>query len=287
MEKRELLKKIERVLQQPLPEEIRKAVNEIYINYNDAYRSLLSKVERAIGNDEKLMTELNHIASYMKKDYEEEQQVSNELEEMSYSIRIERMLDNVIGSVKRGLDEEQIENSKQELGAIIDVEESENPEERKKEEIERCMQGTLENKKCAKEIVESVLLEINSSQKMLLLKLSTIEKKLPDKAWMQSSQKKFKEEIETISKEAKTNTTIKIEQILNGQNKIMANQILELYEQYQKEGKQLTGREKFVTALHVDVNPQEAVKKVEEERRTIEMQKEKIQNEELPGNAIE
>lgn len=285
MEERELLKKIEKVVAVPLPKEITKIINEIYSNYNDAYRNLLSKVEQAIGNDEKLMIELNHIASYMKKDFEEEKMVSEEIEQMSYSIRIERMVDKVTSSIQNMLKEEQKQKDKPILAPILDVEEKDSYQKQTQEQIEKATQVTVENRKCAKEIIESTLSEINSSQKTLLVKLSAIEKRLLDKSWMQHSQKKFREEIEMINKEAKTKAIPQIEQILDGQSQIMANQILDLYEQYQTEEKPLTGREKFSNMLHVEVNPQEAIKKLEEEEE--KKQQENMPNQELPGNAIE
>ncbi len=286
MEKIELLKKIEKIITEPLPNEITKIVNGIYCDYNTAYRSLLSKVEQAIGNDEKLMIELNHIASYMKKDFEEEKAISEEIEQMSYSIRIERMVDKVIASIQNILKEEQMKKDKPILAPILDVEEEEAPEKQTQEQIKKATQVTVEDGKCAKEIVESMLSEINSSQKTLLVKLSIIEKRLQDKEWIQHSQKKFKEEIEMINREAKTKAIPQIEQILNGQSQIMTNQILDLYQQYQTEGKPLTEREKFANMLHVEVNPQEAIKKVEEEEKR-EKQRENMPNQELPGNVIE
>lgn len=287
MEKQELLKKIERVIeQQTLPKEVKEAIDKVYIDYNDAYRSLLSKIEQAIGTDEKQITELNHIASYMKKDYEEEKAVSNEIEQISYSIRVEKMLDQVINALKNILHNEPIEDNKQSLLPILDVEEK-SSSEKQKEEIKKRAEVTLENKKCAKEIVESVLSEINSSKATLLKKLSNIEKTTSNKEWMQTSQAKFKAEIEAINQKAKTILIPQIEEILNAQDSIIGNQILDLYEEYQKEDKGLTQREKFASTLRAEVNPEEVIRKIEEERRTVEKQEELTEEEVLPGDVLE
>jgi len=178
MEKQELLKKIQMVVRrQTLPTEVKEAVNNIYTEYQDIYRGVLSKVERAIGNEQKYIAELNRIASYMKRDYEEDCEMSAEMEKTSYAIKVDTMLENIMNVMNTIFRSEETEHSNQILESIIDVEELTEEEkairdrQEKEESIRKSTKTPARNMCCAKEIVGSVITEIESSRDSLVTKL--------------------------------------------------------------------------------------------------------------------
>lgn len=271
MEKQELLKKIEMVVKrQTLPAAVKEAVSNSYIEYQDVYRGVLSKVERAIGNDQKHITELNHIASYMKKDYEEDCEMSSEMEKTSYAIKIDTMLENIMSEINTILHSEERGQNTQRLEAIIDVEELTEEEkairdkQEKEESIRRSAKTPARNMYCAKEIVGSVIAEIESSRDTLVMKLQNAMKDAPNSDYIKIIQARFKEEIEVVNKRAKETLTTQIKEALDDQDNQIAEEIITIYNQYKEIDRPLSQRDKFASALQVKVNPEKAIQKVQE-----------------------
>lgn len=288
MEKQELLKKIEMVIKkQTLSKEVKEAVNKTYIEYQDAYRALLSNIERAIGNEQKYLTELNHIVDYMKYDCEEDREMSIEMGNASYAIKIDAMLENVINGMNTILSREEREKSYPKLEAIIDTEElteeekARRDEQEKEESIRKSVTTTVSNVYCAKEIVGSIISEVGSSKDSLMRKVSTSMKNAPNIDYIKFSQEEFKKEIETIVKEAKEKLTVQIKEALDAQDSSIANEIIAIYNQYKETSKELTQREKFSATLQAKVNPEEAIRKIQETTQ------EKETTRGLSGNIIE
>lgn len=267
MKEQELLGKIEKIIkEQPLPEEIKKSVNEIYLDYHDAYHRLLSNIGRIVEKDEKLRTELNNIVSYTNKDYEEDKNASFEIEETSYFIKLEKLAENV-RSVMNNIMSNKQNSNKETLPPILDIEEETSKERKTQleqdETIQKYAKTDLENKECAKQITASVLSEIDSSKEALIMKLSNI-KNASSEEEIRYRQGEFLKEIELIKNKAKLKLPLEIEEILRVQEDIISNRIVDIYDQYREDEKNLNSREKFATTLHAQVDEEEAMKKLQE-----------------------
>jgi len=78
-------------------------------------------------------------------------------------------------------------------------------------------------------------------------------------------QARFKEEIEVINKMARETLTAEIKEALDEQDNKIAEEIIMVYNQYKEiSTPPLSQREKFASALQVKVNPEEAIKKMQE-----------------------
>lgn len=281
MEEQELLKKIQMIIKkQKVSKEVKKAVDKIYREYQDSYRKLLSNLEQAMGKNSKYLTELNQIASYMKQDYEGDYEMSIEIEDTSYAMKVDSMLEKVTNAINSILNSE---NSSQKLGAIIDVEELTEEEKERRDRLEKekiireSTKSTIANKNCAKEIVESIIVEIDSSKDSIMLKVSSNMKNAPNIDYIKMSQLKFKEEIEVIKKEAREKLEQQIKEALDAQDNEIANEIIDSYSKYKEIRKPLTKREKFASDLQVKVNSKEAIQRVQEAKKQ-EKQEEKLES---------
>lgn len=241
MERQELLKKIrELIKKQRLPKEIKKVVDKVYNEYHDTHNELLSQIKQLVGDNKKAIADLNSIQKYMNKDDEENKNTSYEVEEVCYFLKMEILLADIENRINNMLN---------------------GREERKEKEEEET---DTENKKCTQMIVISIISEISSSKKALLMRLSNVTG-LKDRSDIKQKIDKFSEKINHMLNTTKLELTPKIKQILDKEEIEIEKAVFDLYHQYKKI-KGTNSKEKFVDSLHVEVKQQEAIEKLKKEQ---------------------
>lgn len=243
MEIKDLLERIEKLVNnQKMPQEIKKLVDEIYINYNSAYKRFLANIQLTIQNNEIYKIQLEDIISYTNKDYENDIETSYEIEQASYLIKLEYMLDNIKNVINNIIKNKEIAK--------------ESTEKQKDDEIiKKSAIIDVENSRCAQQIKESIISEIESSKDALIMKLSNIE--------LNSNKDEFLMEIEVIKNKVIEKLMPKIKEILDTQDSQVADDIIDIYNQFIEE-KELVGREKFVSDIHVEVDINQFGRKIEQ-----------------------
>lgn len=249
MERQELLKKIrELIKKQRLPKEIKKMVDKVYKEYHNTHNELLSQIKQLVGDNKKAIADLNYIQNYINKEDEENKGTSYEVEEVSYFLKMEMLLADIEKRISNMLNGREERKEKEE-------------EEEEKEEID------TENKKCTKMIVITIISEISSSKKALLMRLSNV-KGLKDRSDIKQKIDEFSEKINNMLNTTKLELTPKIEQILETEEIEIRKAVFDLYHQYKKinEPNNKEKKEKFVASLHVEVKQQEAIERLPKEQ---------------------
>ena len=267
MEERQIIEKIRRYLDgQNLPKEVNEIVENIYLDYEDAYKKYLASIGRIVENNQELSVMLNNILSYAKRDYEEDKYSTKELKELAFEEKSKKMKDD----------------------------DSNKAEEQEKEDIslKRQMKFQRENKECVEEIRESVVSEIQSSKKSLIMKIEVnIAKGIREKAYIEYAKQAFENEVNLILNKAKLELpTIAKEKMDLFDEKIVAD-IIEICRnersiEIEKEHYIETQRGKFVGKLKAEINENVAIRNIEEKQIELDKNGQNLK-EALPDNAIE
>lgn len=287
MEERQIIEKIRRYLDgQNLPKEVNEIVENIYLDYEDAYKKYLASIGRIVENNQELSVMLNNILSYAKRDYEEDKYSTKELKGLAFEAKRNNMkekISNIVISIFAA------EKSKK-----MKDDDSNKAEEQEKEDIslKRQMKFQRENKECVEEIRESVVSEIQSSKKSLIMKIEVnIAKGIREKAYIEYAKQAFENEVNLILNKAKLELpTIAKEKMDLFDEKIVAD-IIEIYRnersiEIEKEHYIETQRGKFVGELKAEINENVAIRNIEEKQIELDKNGQNLK-EALPDNAIE
>lgn len=287
MEERQIIEKIRRYLDgQNLPKEVNEIVENIYLDYEDAYKKYLASIGRIVENNQELSVMLNNILSYAKRDYEEDKYSTKELKELAFEAKRNNMkekISNIVISIFAA------EKSKK-----MKDDDSNKAEEQEKEDIslKRQMKFQRENKECVEEIRESVVSEIQSSKKSLIMKIEVnIAKGIREKAYIEYAKQAFENEVNLILNKAKLELpTIAKEKMDLFDEKIVAD-IIEICRnersiEIEKEHYIETQRGKFVGKLKAEINENVAIRNIEEKQIELDKNGQNLK-EALPDNAIE
>ena len=209
------------------------------------------------------------------------------MEKTSYLIKLDSMLENV-KKVMNNMDRDRkFSDNNLSLPPIIDTEEltKEQKSRKQKRENDETIKSSVnidsENRKCAQEIVATVKSEIENLKDALIVKLANIK---VNRDYIEHSKREFLNEVELIKSKATLKLIPGIKEILDAQDVEISNYIIDIYDQYTQEKKTLTDREKFVSDIHVEVDTEGAIKKVQGEN---EIKLEEKNEQALLGNEIE
>lgn len=273
--------------EQKIPPRVKKLIEDIYRDYEDAYISYLSNMQRIIYNNDKLSVELNNIESYAKNDYENDIVSTNELVDMIFQSKINEIreeISNIVNEIQMKKD-----NSKTDL-------EEEREEERNY--IKKYTSFSSRNKDYAMEFKESVVAEIESSRKLLITKIqNNIPKSNENATYIEHARTVFENEVNLILSKAKLQLPSEIKSELDLLDDRIIGEVINIYITEHEESKEqeettLTiQRDNFISELKENVNEKEALKKVLEEQQrqtSLEINGQKLNLDEgLPGNVIE
>lgn len=279
-----LLRNVQKIFnEEKTAKEITQLINRIYRDYNDSYRNCLSNVGRIVDGNPKLMEELNNIAVYMKKDYEEDLENIKEIEEISFCDKKDKMLEHMEIVIVNLINQRNSANKHNEtLQPILDVDEIKTEESEEREIIQNNINNHIINAEFCKRVVGSILSEIDSSKKSLISKLSGIKTQVD----IDYAKNIFISEVDLIEDRIRSEFNYQIKDLINAQDICIANKIYSLYAEYIQQNeidKGLSQRAKFLEDLHVEVNEMQAIKKADEPK---ELQKGKDYNP-LGENVIE
>ncbi len=284
MEKRELLGKVEKLIkEQTLPKEVKKLIEETYLEYHDAYYIFLKNIQLTVVDSEAQM-ELNELISSTNRDYEDDIESSKQIENASYAMKIEEMLENIKMVINNMVEERKTDANGISRLSVTSNEEEQTEEGKESKQVARDYRTIKEhtktnlvNNQCANDIKESGVSEIHSSKEELLTKIA-LTKKLNTEQ-IREFKNNFIKFIELIENKAKLKLPLEIRNILDGQDLAIANQIIKIYEQYRKE-ESLSNREQFVSDLQKKVDENQAIQKAEK------ISEEQIQDKKLPNDVI-
>lgn len=276
MEKiKELQLKVQKIInEEKEPEEIKKIIDSILLDYKDAYTVYIRNIATTIQSDRKRSEDMDHIASYVTKDYEEIQETMRTIQIAEEEYRKKEMEEQVIPAIQ-GLAKEK---EQKDLGKVLDgsflLDDRETPEQREqrqdRELIEHNINGEQKHNRYIKEIKNTIISEIKSSKNMVIKKIKELEL---NNIYAEIQTKKFEEEIKNVVDKA-TIDLQRIKQILELQDKKMCNQIISQWEQYREGNKTIDKtkntaqiqREQFRARIsqNVQVDNQAAIEKVQE-----------------------
>ena len=205
MKEKQIVEKIRNYInKQKLPLRVKEMIEKIYLDYEDSYKSYLSNIQ-IISDNEKMKTELNNIASFAKREYEDDKASTEEIEDLAFEVKINK-LEEEISSIIVSLQGE-------ELNTLIGTNnENENTEEIKVNAIRQHLNFSKENKNYAVEIRESVVSEIESSKKALIIRIqSSILKNEENVAYINHARVEFENEVNLILNKAKLQIPTEIE----------------------------------------------------------------------------
>lgn len=273
--------------EQKIPPRVKKLIEDIYRDYEDAYISYLSNMQRIIYNNDKLSVELNNIESYAKNDYENDIVSTNELVDMIFQSKINEIreeISNIVNEIQMKKD-----NSKTDL-------EEEREEERNY--IKKYTSFSSRNKDYAMEFKESVVAEIESSRKLLITKIqNNIPKSNENATYIEHARTVFENEVNLILSKAKLQLPTEIKNELDILDDRIINDTIRIYDNEHKVLKEqqksysTKQREDFAAGLKRNINEEEALRKVLEEQQrqtSLEINGQKLNLDEgLPGNVIE
>ena len=104
MKEKQIVEKIRNYInEQKLPLRVREMIEKIYLDYEDSYKRYLSNIQRII-NNEKMQTELNNIASFARREYEDDKTSTKEIEDLAFETKINKSkeeISSIIVSLKR------------------------------------------------------------------------------------------------------------------------------------------------------------------------------------------
>lgn len=287
---KELQLKVQKIInEEKEPEEIKKIVDSILLDYKDAYTTYIRNISMIIENDRKRSEDMSHIASYITKDYEEIQETMKTIQIAEEEYRKKGMEEQVIPTIQ-SLAEEKEQKA---LGKVLDgsflLDDIETPEQREqrqdRELIEHNVNRQQKNKKYVQEIKNAIINEIKSSKSMIAMKIKELEL---NNIYVETQIKKFEEEIKSVINKA-TMDIERIEQVLEAQDREICDKIINEWEKYYKENKSIdttinmaqVQREQFRARIsqNVQVDNQVAIRKVQQDES-------KNDNKTLPGDLI-
>ena len=267
MKEKQIVEKIRNYInKQKLPLRVKAMIEKIYLDYEDSYKSYLSNI-KIISDNEKMKTELNNIASFAKREYEDDKASTEEIEDLAFEVKINK-LEEEISSIIVSLQGE-------ELNTLIGTNnENENTEEIKVNAIRQHLNFSKENKNYAVEIRESVVSEIESSKKALIIRIqSSILKNEENVAYINHARVEFENEVNLILNKAKLQIPTEIESELKILDDKIIEDVINMYNQEHSisEGKQQntieSKRKNFVEGLQEEIDEDEVLKKVLEEQQ--------------------
>ncbi len=267
MKEKQIVEKIRNYInKQKLPLRVKEMIEKIYLDYEDSYKSYLSNIQ-IISDNEKMKTELNNIASFAKREYEDDKASTEEIEDLAFEVKINK-LEEEISSIIVSLQGE-------ELNTLIGTNnENENTEEIKVNAIRQHLNFSKENKNYAVEIRESVVSEIESSKKALIIRIqSSILKNEENVAYINHARVEFENEVNLILNKAKLQIPTEIESELKILDDKIIEDVINMYNQEHSisEGKQQntieSKRKNFVEGLQEEIDEDEVLKKVLEEQQ--------------------
>lgn len=267
MKEKQIVEKIRNYInKQKLPLRVKEMIEKIYLDYEDSYKSYLSNIQ-IISDNEKMKTELNNIASFAKREYEDDKSSTKEIEDLAFEVKINK-LEEEISSIIVSLQGEEINT------LIGTNNENENTEEIKVNAIRQHLDFSKENKNCAVEIRESVVSEIESSKKALITRIqSSIPKNEENVDYINHARVEFENEVNLILNKAKLQIPTEIESELKILDDKIIEDVINMYNQEHSisEGKQQntieSKRKNFVEGLQEEIDEDEVLKKVLEEQQ--------------------
>lgn len=287
MENRQLIKNIIKYInEQRISQEIKNVIRDTYIDYEDAYKRYLSNLEKEIGNDSKLLFELDNIASYAKREYEGDKASTKEIDDMFFEAKIDNMKEHILATMRNMLENEEHTETSKGLKPILDTEE----EKDDSQFIRKCINFSKDNRDYALQIKESVVFEIETSKKNII---SKVTKNIPQKEinleYINYATRAFENEVNIILNKAKIKVPTTIKEELDSLDDKIVSDIIDMYtNEMHGKNNEKEQREEFIADLKVKVDEGEAVKKVLEEQKKLKMlEKDEKQEENLPDNVIE
>ena len=287
MEERQIIEKIRRYLDgQNVPQEINEIVENIYLDYEEAYKKYLTSIGSIVGNNQKLSIMLNNIVSYAKKDYEEDKYSINRLKELAFEAKCNNMkekISNILISMFATKKSKKMKDN--------DLNETEE-KEKKDINLKNKMKFQKENEECIKEIREIVVSEIQSSKKALIMKIEfNIENEIEEKAYIEHAKQIFEDEVNLILNKAtlelpaitKKEINLFDEKIVADTIEMCTNERNIASEQEHYIG---TQRDKFVGELKANINENAAIRNIQEKQIELDKNRQSLE-ETLPDNAIE
>lgn len=288
---KELKSKVQKIIQEEKePKEIKSIIDSILLDYKDSYTVYIRNMASAIENDSKRSENMNHIMSYVTKDYREIEETMKTIQWAEEQYRKKEMEDQIVPTIQ-GLAEEKENNSSENvLYGLFLLDDKETIEEREKRQddeiIERNVIGQQKNSKYINEIRNAIISEIKSSKSMVINKIKELnlnsEYSIREKA-------KFENEIQMIIDKASVKLN-EIEPILEGQDRKICSEIIEVWDQYceengirnKTENIAQSQREQFKARLseNVKVDESKALEKIEQDKEKEDYGKT------LPGDLI-
>lgn len=277
------------VNQQKMPLRIKKIIENIYLDYEGAYKKYLTNIQGTIFDNEKMQAELNNIASFARREYEDDKSSTKEIEDLAFEVKINKMKEE-ISSIIESL---QIE----EINALVSTND-ENKEKDKVDTIRKHLDFSKENKNCALEIRGSIISEIESSEKTLITRIQkNIPRNKENDVYINHARVAFENEVNLILNKTKLQLPTEMESELKALDDKIIGEVIEMYnsEHAMSEGKQEhtieLKRKNFLGGLQEEIDEDEAFRKVlEEQQRQTALSingKEDESKQELLDNVIE
>lgn len=251
-----------------LPEELKNVIQELFVDYQYASKKYLGNVELAIGNNGRLIEELNNIASSAKRESENGKDKSIELSNEVFREKVDKL--------------------KEKIPELLNVEEKEdtvlNPilHTNENTQARNSMKMDQENREYSAQIKENIISQIESAKEKLI---EQVNENVGRSEYLIYSQKVFINEVGLILNKAK----VQLPTVTKGELDGLDNQINEKISQVKNEelqsGEKVESseqRKNFVSELKFEVKEKKAVDKVIESQQN----KEDL-SKELPDNVIE
>ncbi len=251
-----------------LPEELKNVIQELFVDYQYATKKYLGNVELAIGNNRRLMEELNNIASSAKRESENGKDKSIELSNEVFREKVDKLKEKIPELLNR----KEEENTA--LNPILNINEN--------IQAKNSMEMDQENREYSSQIKENVISQIESAKEKLI---EQVNGNVGRSEYLIYSQKVFINEVGLILNKAK----VQLPTVTKGELDGLDNQISEKISQVKNEelqsGKKVESseqRKNFISELKIELNEKEVVDKVIESQQNKENLSKK-----LPDNVIE
>ncbi len=269
METRQTINEVRKYInKQKMPQEIKKIVEEIYREYEYAYREYLSELERIIENSARGLEELNNIGSYARREYEEDKATTNEMEELVFEAKINKIQEDILEKIRS--ESERAKNKKKLENLIPILNEGEIEQQEDGKFIRSDINFSRENYECALQIRESVVSEIESSKKNLIFRVT---KNIPQSGenldYINYAKRAFENEVDLILNKAKMQLPTKVKGELDLLDNKIVEDVINIYRKYNRNQEEIadttTQRKEFADGLKVEVNVDETMQRMKEE----------------------
>lgn len=273
---KELKTKVQKIIQEEKEtKEVKSIIDSILLDYKDSYTVYIRNMASAIENDSKRREDINHIMSYVTKDYREIEETMKTIQWAEEQYRKREIEDQIVPTIQ-GLAEEKENNySKNVLYGLFFLDNNETVEEREKRQddeiIERNVIGQQKNSKYINEIRNAIISEIKSSKSMVINKIKELNL---NSEYSMTEKAKFENEIQMIIDKASVKLN-EIEPILEGQDRKICSEIIEVWDQYceengirnKTENIAQSQREQFKARLseNIKVDESKALEKIEQD----------------------